>query len=157
MNLMKHMLARAAAPLAIAAGPALAPSLATASAQTPAAPEQETAGIIVTLDSQASRQLNGHSGEDDLSLLADTDVMRSLEDAGLSVEGARTDAEGAALITAKPSEDMSDAEALARARSISGVAAPSSTTTSTTSSTPKRSRRLQHRRTTPRAHLPPPR
>ena len=123
MNLMKHMLARAAAPLAIAAGLALAPSLATASAQTPAAPEQETAGIIVTLDSQASRQLNGHSGEDALSLLADTDVMRSLEDAGLSVEGARTDAEGAALITAKPSEDMSDAEALARARSISGVAA----------------------------------
>ena len=115
MNRIERALARAVAPLAIAAGLALFPSLALAGGRSAAEPEQQTAGIIITLDAQVSRQLDARDGAGDaLDLLADTDVMRDLEDAGVSVEDARTDTEGATLITAEPTGGMSDAEALER-------------------------------------------
>lgn len=124
MNRIERALARAVAPLAIAAGLALFPSLALAGGRSAAEPEQQTAGIIITLDAQVSRQLDARDGAGDaLDLLADTDVMRDLEDAGVSVEDARTDTEGATLITAEPTGGMSDAEALERVRDIDGVAA----------------------------------
>lgn len=117
MNRLTYML-RAAMPLAVAAGLSLSPALAQAAPSN--TNEPETDGIIITLDEQTSRSLQSNSA-DALSLLADTDVMRDLEAAGLSVEAASTSSDGTTQVTAEPTGSLSDAEALEAAQNVDGV------------------------------------
>lgn len=120
MKYLERAVLRAAVPLAVAAGLSLSPALAKAAPSN--TNEPETDGIIITLDEQTSRSLQSNNA-DALSLLADTDVMRDLEAAGLSVEAASTSSDGTTQVTAEPTDSLSDAEALEAVQYVDGVEA----------------------------------
>ena len=117
MNRLSYML-RAAVPLAVAAGLAATPAF----AQSSQPKESETNGIIITLDASASLELQSRNADDGIGLLADSEIARDLAAAGIDIENAHTDSDDTVLLTAQPTDGQSDAQALADAQELEGVA-----------------------------------
>ena len=126
---MKHPLRlalTAVASLSLAMGPATSAFAAVAAtAPNPAAPTAadsaaESDGILVTLDRQASAELQSLSADGEGAIL-ESEAVQKLESANLDVTGAVANDDGTVMLTAK-SENASDAEALAAARELDGVA-----------------------------------
>lgn len=90
----------------------------TAPAATDSAAESD--GILVTLDRQASAELQSLSAGGEGAIL-ESEAVQKLEGANLDVTGAVANDDGTVMLTAK-SENASDTEALATARELDGVA-----------------------------------
>lgn len=103
---------------ALVAGLSLAPIIAGATAADAAA---ATDGILITLDSTASAQARS-LGSDDVNLLAESEIVTELGQAGLEVSDSFESQGGQVVLTADTTGDLSDEEALAQARDIEGVA-----------------------------------
>ncbi|MDN0070034.1 S8 family peptidase [Collinsella ihumii] len=103
---------------ALVAGLSLAPIIAGATAADAAA---ATDGILITLDSAASAQARSLGG-DDVNLLAESEVVAQLGQAGLEVNDSFESQGGQVVLTADTTGNLSDEEALAQARDIEGVA-----------------------------------
>ena len=103
-----------ATPIAVAATPA-----SSSPAYTPS--PDATDGIIITLEDAAGQDVRSREARGGISTLADAPVVSDLADAGVEVTDT-LDTSDDMLLQAEPADGQTDAEALAAAQAVDGVA-----------------------------------
>ncbi|MBM6953082.1 S8 family peptidase [Enorma phocaeensis] len=103
-----------ATPIAVAATPA-----SSSPAHTPS--PDATDGIIITLEDEAGQDVRSREARGGISTLADAPVVSDLADAGVEVTDT-LDTANDMLLQAEPADGQTDAEALAAAQAVDGVA-----------------------------------
>ena len=103
-----------ATPIAVAATPA-----SSSPAYTPS--PDATDGIIITLEDAAGQDLRSREARGGISTLADAPVVSDLADAGVEVTDT-LDTANDMMLQAEPADGQTDAEALAAAQAVDGVA-----------------------------------
>ena len=103
-----------ATPIAVAATPA-----SSSPAYTPS--PDATDGIIITLEDAAGQDVRSREARGGISTLADAPVVSDLADAGVEVTDA-LDTANDMMLQAEPADGQTDAEALAAAQAVDGVA-----------------------------------